>query len=161
MGCIACGRDFHNECQVSQPCCCGNRLVDEEEVKSSTGKGRPRVDGVITDSGGRKRAAVDYPIIKTMPCEWRNMANCGGGLHPIVGCITGLQVHRHHGPDKVTSNNDEGNVHRICPVCHNTWHAKNDKDYDGKIWRSTEANPVSPVHDPRPGTLDELVRGNK
>jgi hypothetical protein len=72
----------------------------------------------------------------------------GGGNHPIVGCVSGVQEARHHGPDKSTSNNEEGNVHRICHRCHNRWHAANNEDYD---WNSTLVN----SHSPRPQTDDE------
>lgn len=54
----------------------------------------------------------------------------GGGEFPIQGCSDGVQLNRHHGPDKNTLNNEPGNVHRICAHCHNRWHAKNDPDYD-------------------------------
>lgn len=86
-------------------------------------------------STGRKRAAVLYPLLRKdsgepEDCDWRNKTNCGGGKHPIVGCIAGTQQSRHHGPDKNTLNNSKGNVHRICHKCHNTWHAQNDPTYD-------------------------------
>lgn len=96
-------------------------------------------------STGRKRAARMYPLNSTGPCEWQGYSNCGGGPHPILGCISGLQQARHHGPDKSVSNNEPGNVHRICHYCHNRWHAANNMDYD---WNSTEVL----AHDPKPMT---------
>lgn len=81
-------------------------------------------------STGRKRAARLYPLHSDQPCEWRGRERMGGGSNPIRGCDNGLQQARHHGPDKNTLNNEEGNVHRICHGCHNRWHAANDPDYD-------------------------------
>ena len=88
-------------------------------------------DAALRDqqSTGRKRAARAYPLDKSAACEWRGNINCGGGTTPIKGCDDGMQLNRHHGPDKNTLNNDEGNVHRICSHCHNRWHSKNDPDY--------------------------------
>lgn len=80
-------------------------------------------------STGRKRAAEMYPLKREDPCEWKMKKNVGGGQHPIIGCINGLQQARHHGPDKNTLNNDKGNVHRICHNCHNRWHTMNDEGY--------------------------------
>lgn len=108
-------------------------------------------DSALKDqqSTGRKRAARMYPLHREAPCEWRGKANCGGGPYPIIGCISGLQEARHHGPDKNVSNNEEGNVHRICHFCHYNWHAKNNADYD---WNSTSVNP----HNPRQALEQEL-----
>lgn len=119
-------------------------------VRGGSGSRSLKRDSALKDqqSTGRKRAARMYPLDRNAPCEWRNKANCGGGPYPIVGCITGLQEARHHGPDKSTSNNDEGNVHRICHYCHANWHAKNNIDYD---WNSTKVN----QHKPRPATKEE------
>lgn len=145
MACASCGRGIKGECECQDS---GTSTEASSEFVSR------RRDGEITVSAGRKRAAVDYPLVESMPCEWRNMANCGGGPSPIVGCITGLQKNRHHGPDKNTANNDPGNVHRICPHCHNRWHAANDKYYDGKV---AKFNLEEFPHDPRPATLEELA----
>jgi len=82
-------------------------------------------------STGRKRAAEMYPLDRDADCEWKLQKNCGGDRFPIVGCLDGKQQARHHGPDKNTLNNDQGNVHRICHQCHNRWHAKNDEGY---VW---------------------------
>lgn len=83
----------------------------------------------ITVSGGRKRAAELYPLDKEAWCEWRMLSNCGGGKVPILGCISGKQVNRHHGPVKKTTRNERDNIHLICSPCHNLWHAKNDAVY--------------------------------
>lgn len=100
-------------------------------------------------STGRKRAAVLYPIEDGAKCEWRRLAYAGGGKRPIVGCVEGLQENRHHGPDKNTLNNAEGNVHRICAGCHNLWHHLNDEDYHPQLG-----------HKPRVATDEELVKWN-
>lgn len=100
---------------------------------------------------GRKRAAKMYPLDRTAPCEWQGLSNVGGGKYPIVGCVTGLQQDRHHGPDKSVVNNDEGNVWRICSRCHNRWHSKNNKEYD---WTNT----APPPHKPRPQTPEETQK---
>ncbi len=102
-------------------------------------------DAALKDhqSTGRKRAARAYPLNRSEPCEWQGNSNCGGGLRPIIGCVDGLQQARHHGPDKTVTNNDEGNVHRICHACHNRWHTANDKDYDWSI--SATYPPHKPV----------------
>lgn len=101
-------------------------------------------DGALKDqqSTGRKRAARLYPLNESANCEWSNRSNCGGGLVPILGCLNGKQQARHHGPDKSVSNNEEGNVHRICHYCHNRWHAANNADYD---WNSTEVKAHTPI----------------
>lgn len=102
-------------------------------------------------STGRKRAAELYPLDRERECEWRGRVNCGGGEVPILGCISGTQAARHHGPDKTVSNNNEGNVHRICHYCHNRWHAKNDPLYD---WN----NPCTTAHAPR--KMNEIEQAN-
>ena len=82
-------------------------------------------------STGRKRAAVAAPLDRDAPCEWAYLAKAGGGVVPIVGCLgNNKQTDRHHGPDKSTLNNEVGvNLHRICSMCHNRWHAANDEFY--------------------------------
>lgn len=117
--------------------------------------GRPQKEDNFLDpkSTGRKRAATLYPLNRGSFCEWRDLANCGGGKHPIIGCASGYQENLHHGPDKDTLNNtrDEDdvtkrNVHKICSNCHNRWHAANDKDYDPTI-----------VHEPREADFSERL----
>lgn len=99
------------------------------------------------ESTGRKRAAELYPLDRNADCEWRGLANVGGGKHPIIGCLNGKQSNRHHGPDKDTLNNANGNVHRICNRCHNIWHEHNDADYDPAF-----------LHNPKPAELEELLQ---
>lgn len=97
-------------------------------------KRRNKRDAALRDqqSTGRKRAARLYPLDRNAECEWAGRSSAGGGEHPIPGCgvrgstVKGKQQARHHGPDKNTLNNEEGNVHRICHSCHNAWHALND-----------------------------------
>lgn len=150
MACTACGRFFHNECEIGCEACHGD---DDRSVKILTGaRGAPLKDpDRVTDpySTGRKRAATQYPIFKTNPCEWRGKKNCGGG-EPIVGCINGLQKDRHHGPVKNPLRNEPGNVHRICAHCHSRWHAVNDPIYD-------EAAYDKKPHAPEPADELELL----
>lgn len=117
MSCIACGRYLCDECD-EQPCCCSTRPTEQTERLKD-----PK-------STGRKRAAELYPLDRDAPCEWQKKKDCGGGKHPIIGCLNGKQSVRHHGPDKDTLNNEQGNVSRICSTCHVRWHALNDGDYD-------------------------------
>lgn len=169
--CLPCARGFHEECSGALTlgkCCCVTVPEDKAkiiaEVVDSWGVvsefnldeekrpvGRPRKnDDEIGTSAGRKRAAEEYKIHRDKPCEWRWLANCGGGKHPIIGCLDGKQVNRHHGPIKNTSNNAEINVHLICSPCHNLWHSKNDFDYN------EEDNRELP-HKPRPMTPEEML----
>jgi hypothetical protein len=158
MSCIPCVRELHEECEEAfpdKPCCCHKDpaaipLV-ESTGQSTSQAGRPKKDdNEIGISAGRKRAAELYPLYTEKPCEWRWLANCGGGKHPILGCLDGKQVNRHHGPVKHTARNEATNVHLICSPCHNLWHSKNDDDY------SETANEKLP-HNPRPMTVDELT----
>lgn len=149
MSCFSCARELHEECE-QDPCCCS---LDPATIPlvDSVRRGRPRKDdSEIGESAGRKRAAELYPIYEEKPCEWRWLADCGGGKHPIIGCVSGRQVNRHHGPIKHTARNNPLNVHLICSPCHNTWHEANDDDY------SETANEKRP-HNPRPMTPDELA----
>ena len=116
-------------------------------------------------STGRKRAAEMYPITAGMVCEWANLKKAGGGVLPIVGCIGRPATDRHHGPDKNTMNNAEGNVHRICSFCHNAWHGANDPFYGE---RPSPDKPFIPVkgdlqaHDPiTKATTEELLAAEK
>lgn len=142
MACISCGSGLHFECKV-QPCCCSQEVAAPDESISEDRRVETyKRDSTLKDqqSTGRKRAAALYPLDREAPCEWRGLRNAGGGQFPIVGCSSGTQQARHHGPDKNTLNNEEGNVHRICHRCHNRWHTKNDPGYE---W----GNPGQP-HDP-------------
>jgi len=146
--CIACLAEIHGECidlpsdyvpdtasfisdYRNIPCCCHSSQVAAGIVKEQSRANASKEDSAVTDpeSTGRKRAAVLYPIAANMPCDWRGLKAACGGRVPIIGCIEGIAVHRHHGPDKSTLNNDAGNVHRICHTCHNRWHALNDPLY--------------------------------
>lgn len=152
MSCASCGAGFHGECYGTKGsgriCCCSgstesSELDIKEDVEDSYGSWRGgRRNATLRDqqSTGRKRAAALYPLSETESCEWKGLRFAGGGKYPIVGCRNGTQQARHHGPDKNTLNNDEGNVHRICHTCHNRWHAKNDPDY--------EAGVIPHKHDP-------------
>lgn len=143
MGCIACGRGFHDECEKG----CINCHAEIDRVVNSIisiGRGAPTKDPEkVTDrhSTGRKRAAQLYPIFKEKDCEWRGKKNCGGGTAPIIGCINGLQRHRHHGPVKDTLRNEPGNVHRICTNCHRRWHAVNDPLYNEEEYNRLPHSP--------------------
>ena len=155
--CFACRTNFHHECYniwhfEDVDCCCGGevKFTPTGEVKvdaqgiSDSGEDSEVDTGYINDgyvggkdladykdpvSTGRKRAAEMYPIHPGMVCEWAGLARAGGGVVPIVGCVGRPASDRHHGPDKNTMNNAEGNLHRICDYCHNTWHAANDSFY--------------------------------
>lgn len=169
MSCINCSRGLCFECELD-PCCCtpevnpqqlanapfsqGEPLPEPTVIYGGTARrGRPpKDDSEISTSAGRKRAAVLYPIDSSKPCDWRGLANCGGGKFPIIGCVAfGVQRHRHHGPVKHTARNEQGNVHLICEGCHNTWHAKNDPVYD-------QAEYELLPHNPRPATPDEMLK---
>jgi hypothetical protein len=147
---VPCGRGFHKECLKG----CKKCHEDENEIlilnPGSRKKGN-KADGLKDPlSTGRKRAAELYPLDKEAPCEWRNRKGCGGGKRPIVGCVDGKQVARHHGPVKDTTRNHEGNVHRICTRCHNHWHELNDLVYDEREYALLP-------HDPIAAEPDELI----
>jgi hypothetical protein len=122
-------------------------MAEEEESGPVREINTYKSDNALRDqqSTGRKRAAIMYPLDPDAECDWKLRKNCGGGKFPIVGCLDGKQDARHHGPDKNTLNNEQGNVHRICHTCHNRWHARNDEGYVwGGIYEShspTVANP--------------------
>lgn len=167
MSCINCGRGLCFECD-QQPCCCSSSKQEsptvglhldnvsfthsEQSINPTIIKrGRPfKDDSEISTSAGRKRAAELYSIDPDKACEWRGKSNCGGGKSPIVGCLTGTQKHRHHGPVKNTSHNERTNIHLICARCHNTWHGVNDPLYDESAYENLP-------HDPRPMTIDEML----
>lgn len=160
MACTSCGRGFHDECEIG---CedCHSEVELKKRVQAFTfngnpesmGKGQPTLEPADVRekySTGRKRAAQLYPLFLHRPCEWQGKKNCGGGLHPITGCIDKTQTDRHHGPIKDTLENSPGNVHRICSWCHNRWHTMNDAEYD-------EAEYAKIPHAPEPATEMELV----
>lgn len=145
MACIACGRSFHNECEDGCEECHAEQDKKVKAISQSYGtRGQPvKAPEDVTDpySTGRKRAAIQYPLFRTNPCEWRGKKNVGGGV-PIVGCIDGKQEHRHHGPIKNPLRNEPGNVHRICTHCHNRWHTTNDSDYDESLYETLPHDPI-------------------
>lgn len=154
----ACSQASHHIASAPSPTLDNERTSDEEpeeeESRRSSGRNSSsrsgKRDAVLKDqqSTGRKRAARLYPLSRESACEWQGKAECGGGLSPILGCSLGKQEARHHGPDKSVSNNEEGNVHRICHACHNRWHAANNAEYD---WNST----IVKSHQPRAQTEKE------
>lgn len=160
LSCLNCGQGLHKAC--GDPCCgqtsvCPQResriddLVVEKEIKKV---GRPpKADDEVMDpySTGRRRAQALFPIEPEGPCEWQGQADVGGGLYPVVGCLTGKQEETHHGPNKDTMCNEEENVHRICRRCHRLWHAWNDGCYNPEIYAREELK-----HEPREGTREEL-----
>lgn len=155
--CPACRAGFQNECHYAWEDeeweSCGEvtfsgsgevKYTSEDSGEVGQGSEREVDTGYISDgyqgtkniseykdpiSTGRKRASEMYPITTGMACEWANLKEAGGGVVPIVGCIGRAATDRHHGPDKNTMNNAEGNVHRICSFCHNAWHGINDPFY--------------------------------
>jgi len=148
--CGPCIRSLHEACRGEPYCECTHAVVTPIEVvnaedadsdeageipaQSTTRVRRTKPDAALTDqqSTGRKRAAKKYPLDRNAPCEWLGKKSMGGGTRPIDGCPVAdncTQQARHHGPDKNTLNNEEGNVHRIGHICHNRWHAANDPDY--------------------------------
>lgn len=153
-------------------CCCSVSKV--EDAKEFMGIGRPVSDpkdiGDIT-STGRKRAAMLYPIMEGMLCEWSGLKFAGGGVEPIIGCdghtLTAdkgpTKGDRHHGPDKNTISNDPGNVHRICSSCHNRWHARNNEFYGPRPPADQQYLPVVPfeLHDPKTLATDEERADNE
>ena len=162
MVCFRCAMDFHEECinPGSNDCCCIGSALSSSTEKSE----EVLTDGLIwqkppsevkdVKSTGRKRAAVLYPLDRTSPCEWQLLKFAGGGKFPVLGCLSGLQECRHHGPDKNTLNNESGNVHRICTRCHNRWHTLNDPDYDRE---SEDHKP----HDPSTKATEEEIGANE
>lgn len=158
MACIGCGRGFHEECEFHSCEECHPDYNEETVLSfkrsySNNGKGAAIKDPEdVTDrhSTGRKRAALLWPIFEDKPCSWRGKKNCGGGLHPIIGCFDGMQRHRHHGPVKDTLRNEPGNVHTICAKCHNRWHSANDAVYDEEVYNTLP-------HAPEPATEIEVL----
>lgn len=143
MACNNCNSGLHWECSkiTDGACCCKTSpptpVAEEKEEEDYDDDERRtsyrtyKREGSLKDqqSTGRKRAAKLYPLDPAASCEWRGLKHAGGGKIPIVGCPSGFQQARHHGPDKNTLNNDKGNVHRICHTCHNRWHTENDGGY--------------------------------
>jgi hypothetical protein len=157
--CSACGRGFTQEC--TRKIKCKVEKPDAEvvilDLEGDSGQEpqqlrRGSTYGGLKDpqSTGRKRAARLYPIDPEKDCEWQGRKNCGGGRFPIIGCVSGKQRDRHHGPVKNTTRNQQGNVHRICKSCHNHWHELNDIPYN-------ELDYGLLPHDPVAASQEELV----
>lgn len=187
--CWPCVVGFHDECYDPQltesvdaqdvwvVCCCSiSKEPDASAFATANPVGRPLLDpGDITDvkSTGRKRAAAAAPIFDGMLCEWAFLKFAGGGVEPIIGCAgntientkTGPHAgHRHHGPNKNTLDNMQGNLHRICTSCHTYWHALNNKYYEGE--RPPADQPWLPIapegmvvlpHDPNTRATEEEI----
>lgn len=159
--CIRCRQGFNWECETGNCDSTDNNVgtdslissddSSESEESGTTRKVRTHDDAALRDpqSTGRKRAAIEYPLFPEKDCEWKMKKDVGGGRKPIVGCVNGKQQARHHGPDKNTLNNDQGNVHRICHNCHNRWHTENDEGYD---WGTLQSE-----HDPKPASIEEIA----
>lgn len=155
--CYPCGQGLYAECLAPTESSDGLIIPCAVRYKAAekTGNGGGALEPEdVTDpiSTGRKRAALLAPFFPGMLCEWAGLRQAGGGVTPIVGCagnqLTGkkngdpetgwLASHRHHGPDKAVLNNAPGmNLHRVCAVCHNRWHAMNDPFY-GKRGEANE-----------------------
>lgn len=153
MGCPSCGRGWHEECINCELCHGEADQLKLTLISESRGLGAPiknPEDVRDPKSTGRKRAAVHYPLFRDQPCEWRGLKNVGGGLKPSVGCMQGLQQHRHHGPNKNTLSNEPGNIHRICNNCHSAWHALNNPIYDEEQYKRLP-------HSPQEATTEELL----
>ena len=162
--CLTCSAGFHYECinfdSDLEACCCPDEQSQLLIPTTGGEKNRYKSDEEVTDpkSTGRKRAADLYPINKDnpAPCEWQGLKFAGGGLYPIIGCINGVTLARHHGPDKDTLNNSLGNVHRICAHCHNRWHTLNDGVYKEAFGTSDWKE-----HDPNTRAAPEEIIANE
>lgn len=156
MSCVACGRGFHKECYTGNCKKCHPKEEKVIEISGTTDykkRGKTAKDLKDAKSTGRKRAAQLYPLDPTAACEWQGKKNCGGGKHPIIGCLDGKQLARHHGPVKDTTRNQSGNVHRICTRCHNHWHELNDLVYNAKDYGLLP-------HDPEDATPEEIIKNH-
>jgi len=141
MSCLACVAEIHTECLKPDGvyCCCpplqdefiptGKLMLEQAGRSGGYKQANDMIDPLST---GRKRAAELKPIKEGMLCEWSGLAKAGGGVYPIIGCLDSPARHIHHGPDKNTTNNDEGNLHRVCSKCHNRWHSLNDRFYGNR-----------------------------
>lgn len=157
MTCLSCLRGWHAECLKGCKKCHTKDdipVADDQqgELEPAVRKmGGTREKLKDPQSTGRKRAARLYPIENGMACEWRKLKNCGGGRHPVIGCLDGIARDRHHGPVKNVTRNHAGNVHRICSTCHQHWHELNDLVYDEKDYALLP-------HDPMPATDEEIAK---
>lgn len=135
-GCIFSARGFFEECENFPGCGCGSPPIPlsstspHEEVATAGVYQKDRNLLVDPKSTGRKEAARMFPLDKSAPCEWQLKKFVAFNGKMVWGCVNGLQSNIHHGPDKDTLRNVNGNVHRICFTCHNHYHAVTDPDYD-------------------------------
>ena len=188
--CLACKASFHDECQSlwdetladDIECCCEGAFSFEGRAPKpfSEEDDKPDIEAYFEGytgskaledyadplSTGRKEAVKKYPIKAGMVCEWAWLQNAGGGVVPIIGCPGHPAEAVHHGPDKNTMCNIDGNVHRICAECHNRWHAVNDPHYgerptleDGRVDASVPFLPKGEwlAHDDKTLAKDELI----
>lgn len=183
MSCEACSVGLYEECTKPAPGPLAGWIFPcgllEEGVAGAVKRRESRFlapDELSDDtSAGRKRAAMSAPILNGMECEWSGLKFAGGGVIPIVGC-NGTRLanvkktedakalgenhevgHIHHGPDKSVINNAPGtNLHRICSVCHNRWHALNDEFYGDRPHPSIPFIPTRRYfpHDPTTPALE-------
>jgi hypothetical protein len=162
MGCLSCGRYLCDECRdVKDNICCCQRQTKitfaptPPQGKAPRGRPTKEIDEINDPlSTWRKRAAIEFPVDPTKPCDWRNKSNVGGGKYPIVGCKDGYQKTIHHGPVKIEMGvqfnfNEQRNIHRICQICHHLWHHWNDAPYDAQLYMTLP-------HTPRDATSEEL-----
>jgi hypothetical protein len=183
--CFPCSVGLYGECMNLQPIegdldhflPCYNKQVATVTESSTRGPGRPVKElGEDGDTPkrildrGRKRAAMLYPLVEGMVCQWAGLRYAGGGVETIIGCRgnvleAGQNRHaRHHGPNKSVVFNDQGNVHLICPTCHNRWHTLNDPYYGE---RPDAGKPFVPVgydmleHDPTTQATDQEITENE
>ncbi len=175
MRCHACSAGFPDECYMIDNKACDLaepvQLTSSEKIDTlthpATGEPIRRIEGKHKDSDelkdpkstGRKRAAELYPLTPGLVCEWAGLKKAGGGPAPIIGCTGRPATHRHHGPDKDTTNNSPGNVHRICTHCHNTWHGANDPIYETYV--QTVGDAITPHDGETRATLEEIYMQEK
>lgn len=165
--CIDCAEGFPELCQLGgckrepevtslKDILASDVFSEPEPTKKVRDSRRKKNDMNLKDpqSTGRHRAvAIHGKADPEEPCEWRGLANCGGGHFPILGCDSGVQENLHHGPDKSTLNNERSNIHKICSQCHNRWHTMNDPDYE---WDGHH-----PDHSPRKPTDSDFTIDNQ
>lgn len=145
----------------------GGRVKSPSEVGDNTSTGRKRADTI----GEMMLPVYDGKTV----CAWAWLLHAGGGPIPIVGCAGNLLVGArsltdeqkaaglkrgdlHHGPDKNTLSNSPGvNLHRICTICHNRWHALNDPYYEDRPEANVPHLPLVPYwpHDGLTRATDE------
>lgn len=160
IGCIFAARGFFEECEQWPGCGHGDNppslstspVVEATAGSSDEGYTKDRNLLVDPKSTGRKEAARKFPLDRTADCEWINKKFVAFNGKMVWGCVNGKQSNIHHGPDKDTLRNVEGNVHRICFTCHNHYHAVTDPDYD-------DATAVEyPLIELQDATREELVK---